>query len=127
MHQASAETLYALLLDTPQKPARSIPELKDGLNLPKHMAEHLYMFPGKSERVVFRARKYLLNDLIDWFGKDIRFTDETDDEVTATVTVNLDSMRLWALQYALHVRILEPKDFREQVEADIKKATQGIL
>ena len=116
-----------MLLDTPQKPARSIPELKDGLNLPKHMAEHLYMFPGKSERVIFRARKYLLNDLIDWFGKDIRFTDETDDEVTATVTVNLDSMRLWALQYALHVRILEPKDFREQVEADIKKATQGIL
>ena len=27
-----------MLLDTPQKPARSITELKDGLNLPKHMA-----------------------------------------------------------------------------------------
>ena len=114
-----------MLLDTPQKPARSIPELKDGLNLPKHMAEHLYMFPGKSERVVFRARKYLLNDLIDWFGKDIQFLDETKDEITAVVRVNLDSMRLWALQYALHVRILEPEELREQVQTDIKTSFEN--
>ena len=53
-----------LLLDTPQKPARSIPELKDGLNLPKHMAEHLYMFPGKAERVTFLAKKYLRTILL---------------------------------------------------------------
>ena len=113
-----------MLLDIPQKPARSIPELKDGLNLPKHMAEHLYMFPGKSERVVFRAKKYLLNDLIDWFGKGIQFSDETEDEVTASVSVNLDSMRLWALQYALHVRILEPEELREQVQEDILEAAR---
>lgn len=111
-----------MLLDTPLKPARSIPELKDGLNLPKHMAEHLYMFPGKSERVVFRAKKYLLNDLIDWFGKEIQFSEETDEEVTAAVTVNLNSMRLWAMQYALHVKILEPEELAEQVKADIRKA-----
>ena len=109
-----------ILLETPQKPARSIPELKGGLDLPKHMAEHLYMFPGKSERVVFQARKYLVNDLIDWFGKDIQFSDETEEEITAVVRVNLDSMRLWALQYALHVRILEPVELREQVKTDIK-------
>ena len=90
------------LLDTPRKPAREIPEMKTGLNLPKHLAEHLYMFPGKSVRVTFRAKKYLLNDLIDWFGKDIQFTDETEDEVTAAVSVNLKAMRVWAMQYALH-------------------------
>ncbi|MBR0341584.1 MAG: WYL domain-containing protein [Oscillospiraceae bacterium] len=116
-----------ILLDTPQKPARSIPELKDGLNLPKHMAEHLYMFPGKSERVVFRARKYLLNDLIDWFGKDIQFSDETDDEITASVSVNLESMRLWAMQYALHVKILEPKELKEKIGADIKIVARNTL
>ncbi len=114
-----------MLLDTPLKPARSIPELKDGLNLPKHMAEHLYMFPGKSERVVFRAKKYLLNDLIDWFGKEIQFSEETDEEVTAAVTVNLNSMRLWAMQYALHIQILEPSNLREQVAEDVRKAADA--
>ena len=108
-----------LLLDTPQKPARSITKLKDGLNLPKHMAEHLYMFPGKSERVTFRAKKYLLNDLIDWFGKNIQFSNETEEDVTAIVHVNLESMRLWAMQYALHVRILEPKELVKQIHKDL--------
>ena len=111
-----------MLLETPQKPARSIPELKGGLDLPKHMAEHLYMFPGKAERVTFRAKKYLLNDLIDWFGKDIQFSDETEDEITASVSVNPDSMRLWALQYALHVKILEPEELKNQIQKDIRKA-----
>ena len=111
-----------ILLDTPQKPARSIPELKNGLDLPKHMAEHLYMFPGKSEQVTFRARKYLLNDLIDWFGKGIRFTDETDDTVTASVTVNLNAMRLWAMQYALHVQVLTPEALVKQIKADLSQS-----
>ncbi len=114
-----------MLLDTLRKPARSIPELKDGLDLPKHMAEHLYMFPGKAERVIFRAKKYLLNDLIDWFGKDIQFSDETEDEVTASVRVNPDSMRLWALQYALHVNIMEPEKLRKRVEEDILEAAKN--
>ena len=114
-----------ILLDTPQKPARSIPELKNGLDLPKHMAEHLYMFPGKSEQVTFKAKKYLLNDLIDWFGKDIQFLEETEEEITAVVSINLESMRLWALQYALHVMILEPKELREQVQEDVRKAAKN--
>lgn len=114
-----------MLLETPQKPARSVPELKGGLDLPKHMAEHLYMFPGKSERVVFRARKYLLNDLIDWFGKDIQLSDETEDEITAIVSVNLNAMRLWALQYALHVRILEPETLKEQIKEDVRNAAEN--
>ena len=114
-----------ILLDTPQKPGRSIPELKNGLDLPKHMAEHLYMFPGKSEQVTFKAKKYLLNDLIDWFGKDIQFLEETEEEITAVVSINLESMRLWALQYALHVMILEPKELREQVQEDVRKAAKN--
>ena len=31
------------------------------------MAEHVYLFAGESGLVTFRAKKYLLNDIIDWF------------------------------------------------------------
>ena len=110
------------ILPAAVKPLRDLPGGKNGLNLPSHLAEHLYMFPGKSKRVTFRAKKYLLNDLIDWFGNDIEFTQETEDEVIASVRVNLNAMRLWALQYALHVRMLEPAELAEQVKKDILKA-----
>lgn len=114
-----------VILKSPVKPLRDIPEARNGLNLPQHLAEHLYMFPGKSERVTFRAKKFLLNDLIDWFGKDIDFSEETEDEVTASVRVNLSAMRMWALQYALHVKVLETEELREQVKEDVKRAAEN--
>ena len=36
------------LLDTPVKPMKNMKGLEHGLNLPKHMAEHVYMFTGES-------------------------------------------------------------------------------
>ena len=89
------------LLATSIKPMKQVKGLEHGFNLPKHMAEHIYMFSGDSTHVAFRLKKYLLNQIIDWFGSEIEFFDETEDEVTAKVYVNYTAMRKWALQYAL--------------------------
>lgn len=112
------------MLDTPVKPMGQVKGLENGLNLPKHMAEHLYMFTGESAPVTFRAKKYLITDLLDWFGKDIHFSDENEDEITARVMVNMDAMRKWALQYALHIKILTPKKLVEAVREDVMRAAE---
>lgn len=86
------------------------------------MAEHLYMFSGESVPVTFRMKKKILNDVIDWFGTDIAFSDETEDEVTARVIVNWYAMRHWALQYCRHIQILTPTDLAETVKSDLQEA-----
>ena len=80
------------------------------------------MFSGESVPVTFRMTKKIVNDVIDWFGTDITFTEETEDEVTARVTVNWHAMRHWALQYCRHVRILTPSCLAETVESDLQMA-----
>ena len=110
------------LLNTSAKPARQLSGMKNGLYLPKHMAEHLYMFSGKSVVVTFRMKKTILNDVIDWFGMDITFAEETEDEVTARVTANWSAMRYWAQQYCRFVRILTPDDLAKTVKEDLKSA-----
>ena len=112
------------VLDTPVKPAKQVKGLENGLNLPKHMAEHIYMFTGESAPVVFRAKKYLVSEIIDWFGKDITFSDETEDEVTVRVTVNMEAMRKWALQYAMHVKVLGPEKLVAMIKEDVAKAAE---
>ena len=89
------------MLDELVKPIKQVRDLENGFDLPKHMAEHLYMFTGESGIVEFRVKKYLLNDVIDWFGGEITFFDETDDEVSVRTRVNLAAMRRWALQLSL--------------------------
>ena len=110
------------LLDTPAKPIKEVRGLENGLDLPKHMAEHIYMFSGDSIWVTFRAKRYLVNDIIDWFGKEVKFTDITEDEVSVTVRVNEEAMRLWAMQYALHVKILSPQSMLEEIKRNLESS-----
>lgn len=113
------------LLDTPAKPAKQVKGLENGFNLPKHMAEHIYMFTGESEKVTFRFKKYLLSEVLDWFGKNIEFFDETEDSISARVTVNFTAMQKWALQYALHVKVTSPQRLVEAVRQDLQKSIKN--
>ena len=113
------------LLDTPVKSMKKVTGLENGFDLPRHMAEHVYMFAGESIPVTFRAKKYIVGDVIDWFGKDVKFPDETEDEVTVKVKVNREAMRKWALQYALHVRVTAPDDLVDVIKTDIREAAEN--
>ena len=86
------------------------------LDLPRHMAENIYMFGGESVRVQMRAKRYIVNDILDWFGKDVTFTDADENEVTASVRVSEEAMFYWSMQYGEHIEILEPKNLRERIK-----------
>ena len=104
------------LLDTPVKPMKKIKGLERGFNLPKHMAEHIYMFAGESVPVKFRADSDLAGQIIDWFGTDAKFIDDNGETVEVRVTANEQAMKYWALQYGQYVDILEPKHLRDSVK-----------
>ena len=110
------------LLEQKQKLQKNVKGLEKGFNLPKHMAEHIYMFSGDSEVVTFRFKKYLLNDVMDYFGSAVTFFDETEENISARVKVKRSAMQKWALQYALHAKILSPSNLAEAVKNDLEKA-----
>ena len=103
------------LLDEPAKPMKQVVGLEKGLNLPKHMAEGIYMFTGKSVQVKFRTKQSLISDILDWFGHDVRLRKEEDDNVIATVTVNEQAMFYWSMQYGEHIEVLSPESLREKL------------
>lgn len=113
------------LLEEAALKSDSVQGMEHGINLPQHMAEHIYMFSGESVPVTFRTKTYILNDVIDWFGTDVEFLDASGDEVTARVTVNLQAMRLWAVQYGAHVRVLSPESLIKDVISDLKLAIKN--
>ena len=113
------------ILQSEVKPIKQVKGLENGFSPPKHMAEHIYMFSGESIPVVFKAKKYIVGDVLDWFGKNVEFSDETEDEITVRVTVNEKAMRRWGLQYALHTKIISPESLMEQIKEDLKRATEN--
>lgn len=101
---------------------KGVEELIEGeVNLPKHMAEHIYMFAGETIRAKFKAKNYIIDQLIDWYGKDVDIRTESDDECMVTVNVNKNAFYCWAMQYGMHIEVIEPMDVREMVIDSVKK------
>lgn len=103
------------MLDDKVKPQNEIADFKNGFNLPKHMAEHVYMFSGESVRIKFIATKDSMNELIDWFGKDFSVIEERETEIVVSLSCNQKAFTYWALQFGPYVEVLEPKELREEL------------
>jgi predicted DNA-binding transcriptional regulator YafY len=114
-------------LDEKIKPMKQVPEIKDGLNLPKHMAEHIYMFSGPSVEVKLKTSEDLIPQMDDWFGKDFRITSVENGIVTIRLKCNEKAMRYWALQYGPYVEVLEPLSLRKQLKNDIEEMGKKYL
>ena len=107
------------ILDEKAKPMKQIPELKDGLSLPKHMAEHMYMFSGESVPVELETTEDMMQELVDWFGNDFRVEKIKNGKIRARVVCNTKAMRFWALQYGPYVEVIKPKGLRDNIKKDI--------
>ena len=86
------------------------------------MAEHIYMFSGPSVRVKLLAPADMMNELIDWLGKDFFVKKaDNDEEIIITLNCNEESMFYWALQYGPYVEVLEPESLRSRIAESVKK------
>lgn len=83
---------------------------------PQQLAEQLYMYSGETETVRFLADKSILNDVLDWFGTEIKIEPyRKTRKLTITVQVNPTAMRHWALQYGEYVTVASPETLRNEL------------
>ena len=106
-------------LDERVKPMKDVPELAFGLNLPRHMAEHIYMFSGPSIAIKLATTSDMMSDLVDWFGTEFSVIKKDEEKIIVRVSCNERAMKYWALQYGPYVEVLEPESLRNRIKEDI--------
>lgn len=106
-------------LEEKVKPMKDVPELDGRLNLPRHMAEHIYMFSGPSITIKLSTTEDMMSELVDWFGTDFRIMEKNGNQIIVRLNCNANAMRFWALQYGPYVEVLEPESLRTTVKEDI--------
>ena len=109
-------------------PARPFETLKgaDGrpLDLYEYMKKHIYMYSSDDCRATLRIVKPMISDIIDIFGKDVRFFNETEGSVSVSVNANEMSIEHFAQSFAPDVVILEPKALAEKVKIRLQQAVE---
>lgn len=88
------------------------------------MKKHVYMYSGGNCRAVFRVCRAMIGYVINLFGKDVVFSDETEESVTVSVYTNEMSAAHFAQSFAPDVTALEPKKLRENVKTQLQQALE---
>ena len=109
------------ILDRKAKPIREVRGLENGLDLPKHLAEHIYLFCDGSVPVKLKCKTEAIDTLVDWFGRDFKILEEKDDEITVSLKCSEYAMHYWALQYGQMFEILEPASLRGRIRDTIRE------
>ena len=108
------------ITDTPSRSKREIKELV-GSDLPKHLAEHIYMFSGPSVMVTLETTPTMMDALVDWFGRDFTITLQKDGKMQVMVKCNEQAMRYWVLQYIESFKVIAPESLKKTVEEILAK------
>ncbi len=114
------------MTDMGVKPMKEVEGLEHGLDLPKHMAEHIYMYCGESVHVKLKTGPEMMDDLIDWFGKDFHILekDANGADMVVSLKCNYNAMFYWALQYGAYVEVIAPEDLRKEIADTVSEMNQ---
>ncbi len=78
------------------------------------------MFSGESVTVKLVTGTYMMDDLIDWFGRDFSVVKKDDCKIEVTLKCNEQAMKFWAVQYGENVEILSPQSLRKSLEESVR-------
>lgn len=105
-------------------PITGIEGYKNGIDYKELSTALPYMYTDKPVPVEFIADENITDQIVDWFGKDIRIVKCAEDKIKVSVKVSPMAMEHWAMQYAPHVRVTSPTSLVEKVKDDLQRAVK---
>lgn len=104
------------VLENTRKPIGVVSGVENGINPIKYANEHIYMFNGETKKFTLKLySERMINEVIDWFGKDIAIK-EVRDELFVRIKTNENAIIYWCLQYGENVEIIEPIEARIKIK-----------
>ncbi len=102
------------------KPATEITKVKgyeSGIDYRQIASTMPYMYTDTPERIEFVADKKIVDQIVDWFGTDVRMNEMPGDEgrVCVHLIASPKAMEHWALQYMSHVEVTAPASLRARI------------
>ena len=113
-----------LLYDQPAFPLTSVKGYENGLDFKQIATTLPYMYTDTPEHIEFIADAFIVDQIVDWFGKNIRMTTlpDNDKKVKVELLASPNAMEHWAMQYLNYVEVTRPASLRERIRASLSDA-----
>ncbi len=111
------------------KPAVSLTSLQgyeQGIDYSRFASAMPYMFNDEPQLIRFRADIEIMDQIVDWFGKDVNVQSDKEHEgfVIVSVKASPNAMEYWALQYVKYAEVLSPAQLRDKIKDTLRAAVK---
>ena len=112
--------------ERPAVPLSSVPGYEKGIDYKQISSTLPYMYTDTPERIEFIADERIVDQIVDWFGLDIKMSAITDNpgKVKVDLFASPNAMEHWALQYLNYVEVTKPESLRERIKTALDKAEE---
>ncbi len=105
-------------------PLKTIKGFEYGIDYKRFSQSMPYMFFDEPQTVEFIAEKSAIDQIVDWFGKDIRVKELQNGRFSVRLRASVNAMEYWAMQYLNVVEILSPQDLRDRIKKNVQAAVE---
>lgn len=112
------------ICDRAAVPLTDVPGYENGIDYKQIASTMPYMYTDEPERIEFIADEYIVDQIVDWFGLDIKMSaiPNNPGKVKVDLFASPNAMEHWALQYLNHVEVTKPTHLRERIRNSITGA-----
>lgn len=110
--------------EKPSEPITVLKGYKSGINYKELSTALPYMYTDEPQNIEFVAGKDIVDQIVDWFGKNINISENDDNIVTVKLKASPNAMEHWAMQYINYVEIIKPIELRERIRENLKLAEE---
>lgn len=101
---------------------RAIKGYENGINY-KELSTQMPYFNSteRPKTIEFYCDEVIINDIIDWFGKDVVFKEEKG-KIRVTIKANPVAVVYWMLQFIQHIEVVGPKSVKDKIVSILKES-----
>lgn len=109
------------IYDKPATPINKVEGYENGIDFKQIASTMPYMYTDTPERIEFVADDFIVDQIVDWFGVNIKMSTlpDTEGKVKVELFASPLAMEHWALQYLNHVEIKKPESLRQKIKESI--------
>jgi predicted DNA-binding transcriptional regulator YafY len=82
------------------------------------------MFYDEPQAIQFIADGWIIDQIVDWFGKEISIQEQKDGRFLVSLRASINAMEYWAMQYMNAVEVLSPVELRERIKKNVQVANE---
>lgn len=110
--------------DYPAKKLQNIPGYEKGIDYRDLASARPYLYGDKAERIGLVADAKIVDQMIDWFGKEIKIEPLDEEKVKVSLLASPKAMEHWVMQYIDYVEVISPEPLRNRIKQMLTEALQ---